>query len=659
MSTVNGTAGIDFIHVSGDGWTPPIGSNDNPTATSGNDVINPGTGDDIIHAGGGDDTLQFLDAFTALDQIDGGQGNDTLVLDGDYSAGVTFAATTMVDVETIRVTQGHSYKLTTHDASVAAGATLKIDGTALHIGEALIVNAAAETNGQLTLIGGAGDDTLTAGAGADFLYLYQGGNDTAKGGGGDDIFVFFGTFTAADQIDGGSGNDIVYLHGDYTAGVTFGATTMVNVETINLDDSFNLNNNFKLTTHDATVAPGQTLTIDGSMLSAPDILNFNGAAETDGNFVILGGDGNDRITGGAGNDTIKGGHGSDTIDGGGGNDTAVFSAGHGSYAVSYNDTTQAFTVADQRAGTPDGSDTVKGVEQFQFADGVFTFDTAARVTSQTVVSPDSSRVQTLYDPADATPWASQAAAFNTQGSLATQTVYTDGGTRWVNTYDATGAAAWSWMTDSYDAGGHQTSRVVTNDDGSHSLSLYDAANRYGWADVTLSFDRNWTQTGLSGTNDDGSHTVTMGAIADALDAALWFATPYDADYAGTPADAVITGGSGIDVLYGFAGNDTLTGGGGNDILAGGRGNDTLCGGAGDDCFVFNNDGSGLDVITDFAAGGGDVIALHAYDIADFAALQPFLSQAGADVVIAFDPSNSITLQHVTLAQLSSGDFSFG
>lgn len=91
-----------------------------------------------------------------------------------------------------------------------------------------------------------------------------------------------------------------------------------------------------------------------------------------------GGSGNDTIIGnaianvlnaGAGNDTITGGGGNDTIIGGAGTDTAVYSGSEASYVISYDSTTQTFTIADQRSGSPDGTDTVTGVEYFRFADG--------------------------------------------------------------------------------------------------------------------------------------------------------------------------------------------------------------------------------------------------------------------------------------------------
>ncbi|WP_339031805.1 M10 family metallopeptidase C-terminal domain-containing protein [Bradyrhizobium symbiodeficiens] len=89
----------------------------------------------------------------------------------------------------------------------------------------------------------------------------------------------------------------------------------------------------------------------------------------------IGGSGNDTIVGnaiantlngGGGNDTITGGTGNDTIIGGSGTDTAVYSGSRANYTISYNATSQTFTLVDLRSGSPDGTDTVTGVEYFQF-----------------------------------------------------------------------------------------------------------------------------------------------------------------------------------------------------------------------------------------------------------------------------------------------------
>ncbi|WP_407118307.1 M10 family metallopeptidase C-terminal domain-containing protein [Bradyrhizobium sp. LMG 9283] len=88
-----------------------------------------------------------------------------------------------------------------------------------------------------------------------------------------------------------------------------------------------------------------------------------------GNDTIIGNAIANTLNGGGGNDTITGGAGNDTINGGDGTDTAVYSGSRANYAVSYNATTQTFTLADLRSGSPDGTDTVTGVEYFQFGDG--------------------------------------------------------------------------------------------------------------------------------------------------------------------------------------------------------------------------------------------------------------------------------------------------
>ncbi|TYL91754.1 matrixin family metalloprotease [Bradyrhizobium rifense] len=88
-----------------------------------------------------------------------------------------------------------------------------------------------------------------------------------------------------------------------------------------------------------------------------------------GNDIIIGNAIANILKGGAGNDTITGGGGNDTIDGGPGTDTAVYSGSRANYGIAYNASSQTFTFTDLRSGSPDGTDTVTNVENFQFADG--------------------------------------------------------------------------------------------------------------------------------------------------------------------------------------------------------------------------------------------------------------------------------------------------
>jgi hypothetical protein len=149
------------------------------------------------------------------------------------------------------------------------------------------------------VVGGSGDDVLTGDAADNHFDLSAGGNDSASGGDGNDTFVMGAAFTAADQIDGGNDFDTLSLDGDYSAGVTLGATTLVNVENITLANG----HDYKLTTNDATVAHFAHLAVDASALDSSHHLIFDGSAEANGgHFDITSGNGSDTLTGGPAGD---------------------------------------------------------------------------------------------------------------------------------------------------------------------------------------------------------------------------------------------------------------------------------------------------------------------------------------------------------------------
>jgi len=172
--------------------------------------------------------------------------------------------------------------------------------------------------------GSSGNDTVTGDATqADLFHLEQGGNDHAIGGSADDGFYFGGAFTAADTVDGGGGtNNQIGLEGDYSGGLTLGASTLANIQVIACLPGFSYN----LTTVDANVAAGQSLTIWAAHLGANNTLTFDGSAESNGTFTVFGGAGDDTITGGAGADTLWGLGGADRLTGNGGADTFVYTA---------------------------------------------------------------------------------------------------------------------------------------------------------------------------------------------------------------------------------------------------------------------------------------------------------------------------------------------
>ena len=195
-----------------------------------------------VALGSGDDVVNGADLISGATVLDGGDGSDTLNLDGDYSAGLAFGAG-FENFETVTVDAGEaagatagtaqSYTLTLQDANVGDDG-LTVDGSALRSGvitsygadgaagggddttgnETLTVNGAAVT-GDLHLIGGAGadsltggsgDDTIDGGAGNDVTLVGNAGDDTINGGAGNDTMD---GGADNDTLNGGAGNDTI------------------------------------------------------------------------------------------------------------------------------------------------------------------------------------------------------------------------------------------------------------------------------------------------------------------------------------------------------------------------------------------------------------------------------------------------------------------
>ncbi len=301
---------------------------DNLSGTSGNDrfLLWQG-GNDTVDAGDGNDSFYMGAALNAGDKLDGGTGKDVIVLNGDYSAGVAFNADTITNIEVMALVAGHSYNLTTNDGNVAAGQMLLVRGDTLGSGNTLTFDGSAELDGKFTIIGGAGNDTLTGGNRHDVFDLSHGGNDTVHGGGGTDTFNMGAAFTIADVIDGGAGNDTLVLDGDYN----LSDPNFVNVETVRFVAGHNYNVSFA----DASVAAGATLTVDASALGAGDSLSWSGQTETNGAFHVIAGAGGNDFRGGSGNDVfdLTQGHADAFIGGGAGNDTFNVGANFANYTT--------------------------------------------------------------------------------------------------------------------------------------------------------------------------------------------------------------------------------------------------------------------------------------------------------------------------------------
>ena len=235
MATVTGTAGDDFIHVSGDGLPPPPGTNEVATATNGNDIITAGAGTDIIYAGGGNDQIRITaasDISGLAEYIDGGSnvgaGRDVLVL--DFTGSVDLTNVTFVSVEAVLGSGGQPLSVLMTAAQITtmylanAQFVLNAPSTILYqqaafTGSTLTGSSGDDilnfqTEGAFTLDGAGGNDTILATQQRGVVILIGGtGNDTIEAGkkgdtldGGDGIDVLTGG-RGKDKLTGGLGAD--------------------------------------------------------------------------------------------------------------------------------------------------------------------------------------------------------------------------------------------------------------------------------------------------------------------------------------------------------------------------------------------------------------------------------------------------------------------
>jgi len=382
-----GDAAIVTINIVGEN-----DAGDRLMGTSGDDAIT-GTangevfdlrqgGNDTVSGGGGIDSFYFGGAFTAADYVDGGDNRDALILQGDYSGGLTFGTGTtsnIVNVESVSLLSGantafgdtannrYSYNLTLLDSNVAAGALMKVNGFFLLAGENLTVNGSAETDAPLQILAGQGIDHLIGGALGDAF-----------------VFGHDGRFGAGDTVDGGAGYDVFYLRGDYV--IDFNAAgyagALTNIESIALLTSQNTEFagggdgefDYSITWNDAMLGAGATMTVNGSRLGANESFVFNGASESNGNLRVFGGAAGDTLTTGAGDDILYGGGGADMLTSGAGADVFRYqSVSDSTPGTGMFDTINKFATGIDKIDLAriDANPYLEGDQAFRFIQGSF------------------------------------------------------------------------------------------------------------------------------------------------------------------------------------------------------------------------------------------------------------------------------------------------
>jgi hypothetical protein len=226
------------------------------------------------------------------------EANGTLTYDPNHKFD-TLTSTSTGEIGAVNTSALDSF---TYTLGGAGGGTATVNIT---------VNGVASPEDHLD--GDAGNNNITGTGNGDFFDLDQGGIDTVSGLGGNDVFLFGTTLTAADSVDGGAGTDQVAIQGNYIGvnGLTLG-TGVVSIESLAIlpgsdtrfgDPGTNFYS-YNITTVDQNVAPGVQMTVDANRLRAGENFTFNGAAELDGSFFIYGGMGVDLLTGGSQNDVF-------------------------------------------------------------------------------------------------------------------------------------------------------------------------------------------------------------------------------------------------------------------------------------------------------------------------------------------------------------------
>ncbi len=387
--SLSGGAGDDFLH-GGNG-------NDTLDGGAGNDTLEGGNGDSLLlgqdgndylyeQAGGndtfcggaGDDTLWEWEGSNSLtgdagndlvlggdgqDSLSGGAGNDTLDGGNDYDTAIYNGARSDYLITGFTDPGTGNEGFTVLDTRSGS-----LDGQDRLYGIETLTfrDGSIETSslGQTQVNGGAGDDSLAGGPGPDDL-RGLGGNDTLCGGAGNDT------------LDGGTGNDIAMFSGvrsDYRLTLLDGIVTVTDLRPGGPEGQDVLTNVETLKFRDQSVQTS-TLTAPAQFVNLVFAAGGMSYAADSGDDTLVGGKGNDdlsgqggadRLVGGAGDDVLTGGGGDDQLDGGPGRDTAVFSGARANYAISVAG--GSVTVSDLRAGSPDGTDQLTNIENFQFSD---------------------------------------------------------------------------------------------------------------------------------------------------------------------------------------------------------------------------------------------------------------------------------------------------
>jgi trimeric autotransporter adhesin len=596
----------------------------------------------------GNPTTDVFGNTTGNDTITGGRstsrwgslsGNDSVV--GSYNTIIVDSSFAPDDIVVRQ--SGTSYVLTLKNApdTLTIGGTnntirFERDGTAWSSVD-LSARLLLATDGDDSLIGGAGAEVIDGLAGNDTING-GGGYDTIYGGAGNDNLVG----SAAAALRGGSGDDY-YEVSTLTSQVVEYAGEGIDMVSSSVGD-YTLPDNVE------------------NLLLATGASTYTGTGNALANS-LTGNASNNTLTGGAGDDTLDGAAGNDLLNGGEGSDTYLFKRGGGQDTISGeapNSGTDAVVFAadvlpNNVSVSADGNDlvlSINGTSDKLRVSGYFS---------------NNANIEQVRFLADNTVWdANSINARLADGNA--NVLYGSAGNDSINGLGGNDAIYGLDGRDTLDGGlGNDTLEGGAGDDYYYVDSQFDVVVEnvgegiYDEVKSSITYTLSDTVerlrlqgsspingTGNAGNNflsgnvatnllqgGDGNDTIDSSYGNDTLAGGMGddlylmaYATNVIAENPGEGIDSVTawmsytlapnvenlrlvdngavsaTGNASDNSLVGNNSNNTLTGGDGNDTLDGTGGIDTLVGGAGDDVYVVDTT---TDVITENVGGGIDTI----------------------------------------------------
>ena len=545
---INGQGGDDIING--------LSGNDILRGGAGNDTLNGGTGNDTLNGGTGDDYLN-ASGSTGNNLLFGGDGNDTL------NGGT--GNDTLNDRLGNDILNGGAGNDTLNDGNDGVGNDTLNGGAGNDYLNVKSFDSNSASTGNNLLYGDNGNDLLFASGGyyeyRDYItiYNYLSGNNTLKGGVGDDRL----------SIEASSGNNILSgddgddtLLSEYSTGnnIFFGGNGNDNLQIYNSSDS-------------GIIFKGNN-TLDGGV--GNDTLYIYNSA---GNNILSGGDSNDQLY-----TTVLGDSGSNTLNGGNGDDSIELS-----YYIKSPTDSLVTQVVDGGAGddllTLDWNAEIQGI--------TFTFNPTTNIGSITI---GTTNLLTYKNIEELNITSTTDYDDYILGSNGNDTLYGGDGNDTIDGgkgdnllkvyYDETTAGITSTINPTTNSGsitagsnsvsyknierldifGTDYDDYILGSNGNDTLSTGDGGNDTidgGTGDDLLSLYYTSATKGITST----INATTSGAIIAGSNS-VSYKNIERLDIGGTSYDDYILGGNGNDSLYGGgSGNDTLNGGNGNDFLS--------------------------------------------------------------------------------------------